>query len=462
MAFADSLLKGASSSTVAMLDPHSSPGGQWHDSYGFVQLHQPSASYGVESVAMEPTTANAADHRATRVEVLEYYDGVRQRLAKDYGFEFIGGATLDLEQQSTAAADGRVYTYTLADSGETRTIKVTKRLVDARYLQPDLPINVPPKFAFNADKITCLPINSLMTKGENTTSPQSQSGDRKYVVIGAGKTGMDGVYYLLTKLNVDPANIVWVMPHDPWITARENIGNCMDFLHDAATQHLNNSDCLQATFEQWEKEGKIYRLSSESQPTKFKDATLAKDEVAVLKTIPESNMIRGKGRVAAIQDDGKLLMEDGTVLDLPFATTTTTTYLHCSAGAFNYTRQIGQTPLAVFGANRITIQDVYGTPGFCFVGSILGKLESIPALTDEERNQMCLAPGPSQQPESKLGFTSGDVGTTLTNDHGYVQRLQNLKGWLKTPELRDWLAGHRLFNLGHKSAEEMDQLVEET
>jgi L-lysine 6-monooxygenase (NADPH-requiring)/NAD(P)-binding Rossmann-like domain len=457
MAFADSLLHGAQGlkPSVVVLDKHVVPGGQWNDSYEFVQLHQPSAMYGVETVPLEPKDGDQ-EHRATRQEILDYYQRVADQLAHEFEFFFVGSATLDLHQ---TPQNNNTYTYTVGD--KKHEIQVQRRLVDARYLQPDLPVDVPPTFDWDRSVVHCVPVNALVEPQQSTT--------RKYfVVLGAGKTGMDAVYHLLTRLQIPPSHIVWVMPHEPWITARENIGSCLQFLQTATT--IPDLD-LQKAFQLWELEGKIHRFvfghddssSSSSLPTKFQDATLSKDELKVLQSIPTRNLARGKGRVAAIQNDGSLLMEDNTtVVELPFPNVQDITYVHCSAGAFNYTKQIGSPPRPVFESTRITLQDVYGTPGFCFVGSILGKLESISRLTDEQRNAMCLAPDPSQAPSSKLGFTtSGTVGS-LSASHGYVQRLLNVRQWLQVPELRHWLIGHRLFNLGHyPNAEAVEQMVEE-
>mmetsp|Transcript_11576 Transcript_11576/g.21356 ORF Transcript_11576/g.21356 Transcript_11576/m.21356 type:complete len:491 (-) Transcript_11576:395-1867(-) len=456
MAFVDSLFEGiklnnkeaAKSVHVVMVDRHASPGGQWHDSYDFVRLHQPSAMYGVETVPLEPSKNDAA-HRATRREILDYYQRLQEKWTCDdgYSFTFVGNATVDL---TPTGSDKKTYKVTMLEGGETKSIQVNHRFVDARFLQPDLPIAVPPKFDYDADKIRCVPVNSLVTSQEKTPY---------YVVIGAGKTGMDAVYYLLTTLQISPANIAWVIPHYPWITARENIGSCLEFLHEATTKQ--NLD-LPATFQAWEEQGKIYRLDTKSVPTKFKDATLSKDELATLRQV--TNTIHGHGRVVKIESNGKLLMQDGSLVELPFPEDSLKdiTYVHCSAGAFNYTKQVGVQRTPVFETHRITLQDVYGTPGFCFVGSLLGKLESLSNLSDDDRNRMCFTPGPSQAPTSPLGFTTSDIGS-LSAEHGYVQRLLNLHQWLHVPELRSWLLGHRLFNLGHfPSVEAIDQLVNET
>jgi len=308
-------------------------------------------------------------------------------------------------------------------------------------------------------------VNSLATN----------SKERKhYVIIGAGKTGMDAITFLLNEPNnVDPDNILWIVPNEAWITARENIGSCMEFLHECTNPLKDNkdnksreevvtsSDFFQRGFLEWEKQGKIYRFDKDILPTKFKDATLSKSELAMIQKV--KRVVRS-GRVERIDDDGTLHFNDGTSLSLPWPSSSAsdTLFVHCSAGAFNYSKQTKKPP-PVFTPHRISIQDVYGTPGFCFVGSILGKLESLNGkLTDAEKNAMCLTPSPdAAQAALPLGPSGGDIGV-ISKDHGYVQRLCNLRKWLEVPEVREWLVGHRLFNLRHCTAAEIDSLVEET
>ena len=481
VAFCDSLLQGNTGGNmpkIVMVDAHASPGGQWHDSYDFVQLHQPSAGYGVESTPLEPSPEQK-DHLATRREILEYYRALIQTWEASADFTFVGNATLDLDLNANPGNPSEhkdVYSITtLKKDGQQQpqhtTIKVRKRLVDARYLQPDLPIHVKPKFTLDPHKIKCIPVNELVT----LTSALSQ----KFVVIGGGKTGMDAVYYLLTRAKVPPTQIVWVVPNEPWITARENIGNCMELLHTAimgglATHQTSLQDdptLFQNAFVQWHQQGKVYRLfdfGNNEWPTKFQDATLSKDELATLRQIPATNILHGQGRIQRIRDNGDLEFQNGTVVELPWKNDNadTTIFVHCSAGAFNYTHHTTCPPRPVFDSanKRITLQDVYGTPGFCFVGSILGKLESVVDLKDEDKNHMCRAPVPPTGVElPALGPSGGDVLGKLSSQNGWVQRLCNLKAWLQTPSLREWLVGHRLFNLGHyKSADDIESLVNET
>ena len=72
MAFTDELLSSDPSATIALVDRHARCGGHWNDAYTYVQLHQPAAYYGVNSVPL----GNGAD-LASGAEVLSYFEKVR-------------------------------------------------------------------------------------------------------------------------------------------------------------------------------------------------------------------------------------------------------------------------------------------------------------------------------------------------------------------------------------------------
>jgi len=478
MAFVDTLLHHASADdhpTVVLVDQHDRPGGQWNDSYSFVALHQPSRGYGVESEKLEPTgNPDSATHRATREEILEYYSTVRQKLESRFNFRFVGRTWFDMDQlDANSASDNKSGLYRLkslqSKDGTTATtssyIRVHKKVVDARYLEPDLPVFVKPKFTYNDAVIRCIPVNEL---------PKCVTTSRKhYVVIGGGKTGMDAITYLQTEANVEPSSIAWVVPNDAWITARENIGSCMEFLHTctqlakeessdsgALRQAVLSADFFHRGFLEWEKTGRVYRLNKEALPTKFKDATLSKREMDTIQKV--TNVISHHGRVSSIADNGDMHFEDGTIVSLPDGhSVAETIFVHCSAGAFNYSKHPNKSP-PVYRHGVLTIQDVYGTPGFCFVGSLFGRLEAMgDMLSDADKNAMCLAPhaDPSHV-VPPLGPSGGDIGP-ISKDHGLVQRVRNLEQWLKVPALKGWLEGHRLFNLGHLDAKQMVGIIEQ-
>ena len=47
-----------------------------------------------------------------------------------------------------------------------------------------------------------------------------KSQQKKYLIIGGGKTGIDAVLYLLDH-GVDPDRLIWVMPNDAWFLNRK-------------------------------------------------------------------------------------------------------------------------------------------------------------------------------------------------------------------------------------------------
>src|SRR6185312_15618114 len=83
------------------------------------------------------------------------------------------------------------------------------RIVDARYLAPDIPEETPPPFEV-ADGARVIPVNDLA----RLTDAPSQ-----YVVVGSGKTATDACIWLLGR-GVDPDAICWVRPRDPWMLNR--------------------------------------------------------------------------------------------------------------------------------------------------------------------------------------------------------------------------------------------------
>jgi hypothetical protein len=211
MSFVDTLLTHSSEPvSVVLLDKRTSPGGHWNDAYGFVTLHQPARNYGVESTALEDGVKHP-ELLASREEVLAYYhtvlDGWR---AKGHEVEFVGGAAYDF-------ASGTYTTTDAAGDGSSRKTAVApaRKVVDARFTENDLPLHVPPKFAYDAAQHDLIPPNELPARDVATAR------EARYCVIGAGKTGQDTMLYLRKVLGVPVENIVWVMPTPVWITARD-------------------------------------------------------------------------------------------------------------------------------------------------------------------------------------------------------------------------------------------------
>merc|ERR1719428_2282244 len=142
--------------------------------------------YGVVST---PFPKEETDYRATRVEILDYYQKVQKKLENDFNFTFLGNTSFDLSSPPEGEEE---YTLQIKNNDKTdpHKIRVKKKLVDARNLEPDLPISTPPKFTYDKEKVNCIPVNDLYT-----ISPPKE--DDYFVIIGGGKTSMDAILHLV-------------------------------------------------------------------------------------------------------------------------------------------------------------------------------------------------------------------------------------------------------------------------
>src|SRR5580704_2365624 len=138
MAFADELVAG-SDADVVLVDRRHAPGGHWHDAYPFVRLHGPSALYGVNSLTLgtdeiATTGANAGFYpRATAAEICDYYQRVLEGHFLPSGrVRFFGMS------EYTGSADGESRFVSRLSGAET-VVRVRRRVVDARYLEPSIP-----------------------------------------------------------------------------------------------------------------------------------------------------------------------------------------------------------------------------------------------------------------------------------------------------------------------------------
>ena len=467
MAFVDTLLLHSKSPvSVVVLDKRQQPGGHWNDAYEYATLHQPARNYGVESAKLEDLALSNDEKRATKAEVLAYYRSVLEGWkSKGHDVEFVGGASFDFAASA----------YTQAGGSEPVTVDVAQKVVDARYTANDIPLHVPPKFAYNAEHLDVIPPNELAARG---AAAGSSGAECHYVVLGAGKTGQDTMLYLRDVLNVPADQLLWVMPSAPWITCRDpppplQQNTCMEFLSVALEAHAEagapagaaatsaaTSAFLQRGFEALAARGNLYRIDPASAPTKFMDATLNRREVGVLQECAPC-MVRNRGRVASICDDGSLTFADGSTLPLPWlegsgnsgaramAAATTTTFVHCTAGAFNFGGSAAEARRPIFGDDgRITIQELFQFPGFCFNGATIAWIESQPGLSLEQRNALCEMPPPgdASAPPSPLGPVAGEVGP-LHAGHPLCVSLRNLRRWYAHEGMGEWLHSLRLFSL---------------
>ena len=402
MAFADTLVA-ESTASVVMVDRGDRPGGHWTRAYPFVRLHQPSAYYGVNSRrlgtdAIDEDGWNAGLHElATGSQVCDYFGGVMER-------DLLPSGRVTYLSNSEYLGDGRIRGR---DGAETTV--VTRRIVDATYLQTVVPSMRPPSYEV-ADGITCVPPNEL---------PSLAAGFEHFVIVGAGKTGIDACLWAL-EAGIAPDRLTWIMPRDAWLLDRENIQPGPDFLgrfkasFAARLQSISDATSVDDLFVRLEANGNLLRLDAAVRPTMYRCATVSRAELAQLRRI--ADVVR-LGRVQRIGHDG-VELAGGTVTGNPAAL-----YVDCTADGLER-----RQPVDVFDGDRITLQSLRGCQQV-FSAGLIAHLEAT-RPDDPTRNELCV---PVPHPNSDVDWL------TMT-----LAEQRNEMRWIADQELLDWLVTSRL------------------
>ncbi|MCH6232204.1 pyridine nucleotide-disulfide oxidoreductase [Microbacterium sp. CFH 31415] len=386
MAFVDALVAADERATVAIVDRRHGAGGHWLDAYGFVRLHQASAFYGVASTLLgegrlqTDGPERGLHERATANEVRAYYDRVLSRLTATGRVEFHGRSEYRGERRFASLLSG------------TRFQAPRARLVDARYLAPDIPLLTPPPFAVE-EGAHVVTVNELV---------RLDRAPRHYVVVGAGKTGTDTCVWLLQQ-GVDPNAITWVRPRDPWMLNRAFVQP------DPAVFLTMAADTMAAAaaatspddvFLRLEDAGIMLRIDATVLPTMAKTPTLAAWELALVRTIVD--VVR-RGHVRSVAP-GRLRFDDGDV-----RVPSDTLIVHCAAEGLKYP---GLRP--IWSPEAITPQPVrVGFP--CFGAAIVGHVEAT-RDDDTEKNHVCRPSPFSNTPAdwAAMQVIGGDASLAMT------------------------------------------------
>jgi hypothetical protein len=360
MAFTDSLIDHADVDVV-MVDRRHDVGGHWLDAYPFVRLHQASAFYGVATTLLgagriQQDGPEAGLHeRATAPEICAYYARVlRERM--------LGTGRVSFYPNCDYVGDGQ---FVSRLSGQRYEVRIRRRVVDARYLAPQIPAQTPAPFG-TADGVRVVAVNDLVKLG---------GAPSEYVVVGSGKTATDACIWLLDN-GVDPDAICWVRPRDPWMLNRAVVqpdpavffAMSADTMH-AAAQAASPDDL----FGRLEDAGVMLRIDRSVTPTMAKAPTLAQWELDRLRTI--DRVVR-LGHVQRAEPT-RLLLDHGEV-----ATAKDAVIVHCAASGLRY------RPLVpIWGQDAITLQPIRA--GFpCFGAALAGYVEAT-LDGDEEKNRFC-------------------------------------------------------------------------
>lgn len=360
MAFADALTTYADA-RVALVDRRHGPGGHWLDAYPFVRLHQASAFYGVASTmlgsgSIQREGPEAGLHeRASASEVCAYYERVlNARLVPSGRVEF----HRNCEYVGNGSFASRL-------SGERYQAGPDCRIVDARYVAPEIPATTAPPFGV-ADGVRVLPVHEL---------PRLDTAPAEFVIVGSGKTATDTCVWLLER-GVDPDSICWVRPREPWMLNRAVVqpdpavftGMAADTM-EAATAASSPDDL----FRRLEEMGVMLRIDRSIKPTMAKTPTLAQWELDLLRSI--ERVVR-LGHIRRVEPT-RIELERGDA-----AIHRNAVVVHCAARGFLYPPLI-----PIWGDHPITIQPVRA--GFpCLAAALIGYVEAT-REHDAEKNRVC-------------------------------------------------------------------------
>jgi hypothetical protein len=375
MGFVDTLIEN-SDADVVMIDRRDRPGGHWLDSYPFVQLHQPSMSYGVNSTPLgqdrvEPHGRDAGFYeRAGGTEICGYYDEVmRHRFLESGRVRFFPMCDYIGEGQFRSTLTGA------------RTHVSTRRaVVDATYMASRVPATEPPPFEVAAG-VACVPAGALT----HVTRPAAG-----YVIVGAGKTAMDAACWLLDH-GIPPADITWIRPRDSWILNRKFFqpGDGVLPTFEGVVRELEavaESDSVEALYERLERAEVMLRLDRSVMPTMLRGATASIGELEELRRI--ENVVR-LGHVERIDVDS-IRLEQGSI-----PTTTEHLHVHCASAGLS-----DNPPKEIFGDDTITLQAMTRVSLSLSVG-LIGLVEAS-GRTTAEKNRLCR---PNPWPHTPFDFT---------------------------------------------------------
>lgn len=389
LSFIDSILTLDASATVILVDRNSQPGGHWTKSYPFVRLHQTSCNYGVNSLPLSNIRDKKGNEKfdvhdlASGQEICEYYKTVVQQ------FRACGRVRIYFNCEYSKDDSGN-YLVTNIDTNEVTRVSCKKLVVvHSNVVVPSMRNGAP----FPVDSsINYAPLNDLPT---HIASKQF----KKYVVIGAGKTGSDAITYLL-RSGVDQSAIQWIASRDIWYFVRDGVWEgYKSYRKDTMklVDPLVECKTLLDAFLQYEKDGVMARLDTSTLPEVFKGATIDKSELAGFRSIKD---IVRLGRVTNITYD-EIKLEKGTV-PLP-APPADTLFVDCMAdfdGSF-YGYRIPEG-FKVFEDNQINLGPAIVSYNVSCSSAIIAYIESAFADDSEMRNNL-------------LFFAEGDEFTTDCN-----------------------------------------------
>ena len=404
--FVDSLIE-HSDADVVLVERRHRAGGHWLDSYPFVQLHQPSATYGVNStlLGLDRIEAEGSEagfyERASGTEICGYFDEIlRHKLIASGRVRFFPMCDYLGERRFRSLLNGAV-----------TDVKVRRRVVDATYMTTRVPACDPPPFSV-ADGVQCVPV------GELTKVAHAPAG---YVIVGGGKTALDAICWLLER-GTAADDITWIRPRDTWLLNRKYFqpGACAMETFEGIVFELEavaECDSIQAVYHRLEERDVVLRVDQSVEPTMMKGATLSIGELELLRQV--QHVVR-LGHVERIERE-EIVLEHGTVPTSPEHL-----HVHCASHGLS-----DRPPVPIFGDDSITLQ-VVSRISLCMSSAFLGFVEAS-GRTTAEKNRLCR---PNPWPQTPFDFVRAIL-------HGIRTEL----AW-QDADLQAWVNASRLNLVG--------------
>lgn len=392
MAFADVILAEDSTARIVFVDRRSAPGGHWNDTYPFVRLHQPAAFYGLNTTKL----GQGGSELTGGPGIVAYFGEAMDRFLATGRVRFL--SLTEYRGDGVAAS--------LAEPGRVTRVVAHRRIVDSTYMRVEIPAARPPRYQVD-DGVSVVPPNGLM---------KLDRPHERYVVVGAGKTGIDSITFLLDR-GVAPSRIQWIAPNDAWLWNRSSVqpGLALPTV-TAFVESVVGAGAIDDVYSTLERRNIVCRVDPNVAPTKWRCATVDHDELRKLRSI--QNVVR-MGRVTRLAK-GRIDLDQGTV-DCP----EDTLFVDCTANG------LGKLPpVPLFSDGAVVLQPVF----MCqqtFSAALIAHLELL-RTTDERRNRIC---APVPHPELKE-----DLPAAL------LASLQNMINCNRAMPL--WLRRSRLY-FGH-------------
>jgi hypothetical protein len=401
MAFVDSLIA-HSDADVVMIDRLHRPGGHWLSAYPFVQLHQPSRYYGVDSTPLghdrpepNPDEPDFVE-RATGAEICGYYDDLMRH-------RFLGSGRVTFFPMCDHLGEGRCHSRV---TGAVTDVVVRRRLVDATYMASRVPATEPPPFGV-ADGARWIPVGGLVALRDQPSG---------FVIVGGGKTAADAICWLQDR-GTDPGAITWIRPRDSWTLNRAFFqpGRAQTFA-GAVLQLEAMASCatVDDVYFQLEADGVVVRTDTSVVPTMMRGATISVHEIEQLRRV--ERVVR-LGYVQRIGPD-EIVLDQGSV---PVAVGDL--IVHCAAPGLS-----DNPPIPIFTDDTITPQLVTRL-GLTLSGALLGFLESTERTT-AEKNALC---PPTPMPHTPFDYL-----------RAILAGIETESSWTEAPDLQQWLDRSRL------------------